>query len=170
MNEILKYTFTKDTIEVVEGELVLGEPKEITAYFTLKIRGMGLFELEYGKPLLNVITSLLGKMDENSLKEISNYSENGKGLSEANVDALIEISDGLLDAKFVRALASASYTKIDQGIPLNTEGTLTEFKQSELYDLCLSDYEFIGDLIGMAVACLNDKKKKKSQNNTRRKN
>ena len=170
MNEILKYTFTKDTIEVVDGELVMGEPKEMTAYFTLKIRGMALFEMEYGKPLLNVISSIIGNLDNESMGEVSAYAETGKGISNAGVSRLIIASEGLLDAKFIRALASASYTKIDQGIPLNTESTLMEFKQSEMYDLCLSDYDFVGDLLGMAVSCLNDNRKKKNQNNTKRKN
>lgn len=160
MNEILKYTFVKDTLEVKDGELVLGDPVEITAYFTMKLSGMSLFETEYGKPLLKCISAIMEKMDKKTLQEVEEYSNGGEGISEVSVDRLISITEGLLDAKFVRALACATYTKINSGIPLNTIATAQEFKETDMYELCLSDFEFIGKLLTMAIECFRIKNSK----------
>lgn len=170
MNEILKYTFVKDTIEVRDGELTIGDPKEITAYFTMKISGISLFEREYGKPLLKTLTDILSRMDGESLKQLQTYADTGEGIAEDRIAMMIGLSDGLLDSKFVRALAGASYTKIEGNMPLNTIATMQEFKESEMYDLCLGDYEFIGKLLSMAVDCINAKNKKRSQQQGKRKN
>lgn len=169
MNEILKYTFTKDTFAVIDGELIIGDPIEITAYFTMRMNGMGLFEKEYGKPLLKVMGDLLSKMDSETINEVKEYHETGEGLDGDKIEKLITMSDGLLDGKLVRALASVSYVKLDSGIPLNTIATVQEFKESDMYDLCMSDFEFIGDLLSMTVECINKQTKKKPKE-TKRKN
>lgn len=163
MNEILKYTFTKENFEVRDGELILGEPTEITAYFTMKISGMSLFETEYGKPLIKTITNVLAHMDSESLKEINEFSQGGAGMSEESVERYLSVTEGILDSKLVQALASASYVKIDSGIPLNNIATVQEFKESEMYELCLSDFEFIGKLLTMAFQCINKQKRKKQE-------
>lgn len=170
MSEILKYTFEKDTFAVIDGELVMGDPVEITAYFTMRMSGISLFEREYGKPFVKALTGIVSKMDSETFAEVQQYEETGVGISEGNVDKLIEVSDGLLDSKFVRALACASYVKLDGGIPLNTIATAQEFKETDMYDLCISDYEFIGALLSMAVECINTKTKKKDNNTKKRKN
>lgn len=161
MNEILKYTFTKDTFEVVDGELILGDPIEITAYFTMKLSGMSLFEMEYGKPLIKTLSALLTQMDSESIRELEEYAKGGDGLNETSVERLLLVADGMLDSKFIKALASASYTKIEGSIPLNTIATVQEFKESDMYELCLSDFDFIGKLLSMTVDCLNRKSKNK---------
>ena len=139
MSKIIKHTFKLPNLTVKDGELV--EDKETTATytFTLLFKGIGLYEEIAGKPLLN---SLMGAV--------------GDGADE--MDAIEKI----MDKKFIKDLACASYVKIVGDKFHNNRATAEEFKKSQVYPFIENDYEFAVKLISMAMECVYDKEKAKA--------
>lgn len=148
MAQIFKHTFYEDKIAVKDGELVLLDPEEYTMNFSLKMKGTDLFEQEYGKPLFPTITKILAKTEV----------KNPEDLKEDDFVALLENSDALLESRWLKALATACYIKIDGAQVYNNEQTAMEFKESPVYSLVASDFEFIGKLLSMTIECLMDDK------------
>lgn len=148
MAQIFTHTFYEENIAVKDGELVLLDPTEYTMHFSLKMKGTDLFEQEYGKPLFPTITKILANT------QVSNPSD----LNEATIVALLENSDALLESKWIKALATACYIKVEGAQVSNNEQTALEFKESPVYSLVASDFEFIGKLMEMAIDCLMDEK------------
>lgn len=148
MAQIFSHTFYEEHIAVKDGELVLLDPTEYTMHFSLKMKGTDLFEQEYGKPLFPTITKILA----------STQVKDPSDLTDSNIVTLLENSDALLDSKWVKALATACYIKIEGAEAFNNEQTALEFKESPVYSLVASDFEFIGKLLSMAIDCLMDDK------------
>lgn len=137
MSKIIKHTFKLPNLIVKDGELV--EDKETTATytFTLLFKGIGLYEEISGKPLIN---SLMNAMGDGSGSEM-------------------ETVEKMMDKKFIRDLACASYVKIVGDKFHNNRATVEEFKKSQVFPYIESDYEFIVKLITMATECIYDKNK-----------
>lgn len=53
--KILKYTFYKDNLTVIDGEIVEADPTPYTLNFSLTMKGLELFEEEYGTPIINIL-------------------------------------------------------------------------------------------------------------------
>lgn len=160
MATIFKHTFFEERIAVENGELVMLEPLEHTYHFSLKMKGTDLFEQEYGKPLLPVITKALA----------NTQIDNPKNIESEDIVSLLNNSDALLEGKMIKALAVASYIKIDGAQAYNNEQTALEFKESPVYSLVTSDFEFIGELFSMAIDCLMDSQKESEKGKKLKKN
>jgi hypothetical protein len=141
MSKILKHTFEIPNLTVENGELVEHEPTKVTYTFTLLFKGVGLFEEIHGKPLLTALASSLSGSDE------------------------IDKATNLIDKKFVKDLACASYVKIDGNKFHNNRATVEEFKKTQVYGIIENDVGFLTELLEMTVECVgNDEKAKlKSQ-------
>lgn len=148
----MKYTFIKDDIKFVEGEMIETEGEKVECTFTLKMNALKLFENEYGKPLLKALINILKNTNINSLNAVAEGDE-----TPANA---LEISELLMDADFIKALASSTYVKIENNQGYNNETTQEEFKQSFMYDICVNDIKFITQLISMSTKAIFDEKKK----------
>ncbi len=137
MSKIIKHTFKLPNLTVKDGELV--EDKETTATytFTLLFKGIGLYEEISGKPLINSLMNALG---------------DGSGSE-------MEAVEKMMDKKFIRDLACASYVKIVGDKFHNNRATAEEFKKSQVFPYIENDYEFIVKLITMATECIYDKNK-----------
>lgn len=140
MSKIIKHTFKLPNLTVKDGELV--EDKETTATytFTLLFKGIGLYEEISGKPLLN---SLMGAV--------------GDGTDE------LEAVEKFMDKKFIKDLACASYVKIAGDKFHNNRATAEEFRKSQVYPFIENDYQFVVDLLSMAMECVYDKEKAKAK-------
>lgn len=136
MSKIIKHTFKLPNLTVQDGELV--EDKETTATytFTLLFKGIGLYEEIAGKPLINSLMDAVGQ-DENDMQTV----------------------EKIMDKKFIKDLACASYVKIVGDKFHNNRATAEEFKKSQVYPFIENDYEFIIKLITMATECIYDKGK-----------
>lgn len=154
MAEIIKHTFYVEQVSVVDGELVVGDPIEYTYNFTLLIKGFDLFEREYGKPIMQVLTKLF---KETGVEDFDNIDKAG------TIKNIINANETLFDAKFIKALACASYVKINNSMPINNDITVQEFKESEVYELVTSDLDFITELLSMTLDCLNRKEENKKK-------
>lgn len=53
--KVLKYTFENEQLGIVDGEIVTLDPELIPCHFSLTLKAAGLFEEEYGKPIINVL-------------------------------------------------------------------------------------------------------------------
>lgn len=53
--KVLKYTFENEQLGIVDGEIVTLDPELIECHFSLTLKATGLFEEEYGKPIINVL-------------------------------------------------------------------------------------------------------------------
>ena len=140
MSQIIKHTFKLPNLTVKDGELV--EDKETTATytFTLLFKGIGLYEEISGKPLINSLMNALG---------------DGTGSE-------MEAVEKMMDKKFIKDLACASYVKIVGDKFHNNRATAEEFRKSQVYPYIENDYEFIVKLITMATECIYDKSKEKA--------
>lgn len=155
----MKYTFIKDGIAVVNGELIEQEGIEVEYNFSLKMNALKLFEMEYGKPLLKSLMNILKKVDINKLNDLANGKEdNGEAFTTSEV---------LMDVDFIRALSSASYVKIVDNVAYNNEVTMQEFKDSFAYDKVINDVNFVTRLLSMAMKAIFENKK--SEGNSSRK-
>ena len=154
MAEIIKYKFYEEQINVVDGELVIGDPIEYECNFTLLIKGFDLFEKEYGKPIMQVLAKIFRDTGIENLDDINKTSAIGN---------MVKAEETLFDAKFIKALASASYVKIVNSTPVNNEITVQEFKESPVYELITSDMEFVTELMSMTMDCLNRKEENKKK-------
>lgn len=141
MSKIIKHTFKLPSLTVKDGELV--EDKEITATytFTLLFKGIGLYEEIAGTPLINSLLNAIGQ-DSNEYEAV----------------------EKMLDKKFIKDLACASYVKIVGDKFHNNRATAEEFKKSQVYPYIENDYEFIVKLITMATECIYDKGKANAKN------
>lgn len=160
--EIYKHTFYVDQVSVVDGELIIGDPVEYTYNFSLVMKGMDLFEKEYGKPLISTLTNIVRETNVKTVEELENLDD--------NMDFLLGMSSSFIDGKFIKALACASYIKIENNQPINNEFTAEEFKQLPVYPYVTSDFEFLGKMLSMAVSCIQDDNPKKKQNQKKVKN
>lgn len=140
MSKIIKHTFKLPNLTVKDGELV--EDKETTATytFTLLFKGMGLYEDISGTPLINSLMNALGQ---------------------GNTE--LEAVGKMMDKKFIRDLACASYVKIVGDKFHNNRATAEEFKKSQVFPYIENDYEFIVKLITMATECIYDKGKENAK-------
>lgn len=154
MAEILKYKFYDEQVSVVDGELVIGDPVEYECNFTLLIKGFDLFEKEYGKPIMQVLAQIFRDTGVENLDNIDKANAIGN---------MVKAEETLFDAKFIKALACASYVKIVNSTPVNTELTVQEFKESPVYELVTSDMEFVVQLMSMTMDCLNRKEEHKKK-------
>ena len=148
----MKYKFYKDNIKFVDGELIETEGESVECTFTLKMNALKLFENEYGKPLLKALINILKNTNLDSLNEIADGKDNASNA--------LEISDLLMDADFIKALASSAYVKIENNQGYNNEITQEEFKNSFMYNACANDVMFITQLITMTTKSIFDDKKK----------
>ena len=138
MSKIIKHTFKIPNLVVKDGELVEESTATKTYQFTLLFKGIGLYEEIAGKPLLN---ALMGAIDPNDqMKSI----------------------EKMVDKKFIRDLACASYVKIEGNKFHQNRVTAEEFRKSQVYGMIENDYEFVVKLISMAMECISDEKKAKS--------
>ena len=160
--EIYKHTFYVDQVNLVDGELVIGDPVEYTYTFSLVMKGMDLFEKEYGQPLIKTLTDIVRSTNVKTVEELEHLDD--------NMDFLLNMSGSILDGKFIKALACASYIKIENGQAINNEMTAEEFKNLPAYDYVTSDFEFLGKMLSMALSCIQDDSGKKKQNQGKRKN
>lgn len=146
MSKIIKHTFTIPDLHVENGELVEGTPVTKTYQFTLLYKGVGIYEEAVGKPLFDELLGALNSFDP----------------KETDVAKV-------LNKEFIKNLACCSYVKIDGNNFHNNRATFEEFKRSAVYPLIEQDFVFINKLINMAVDCLYDKEKKKSNEVSRSK-
>lgn len=130
----LKHTFYKDNIGLKDGEVVELDPTKYECQFAVTTKSLELFEDEYGKPLINVIFG-------NQVDGVVSGEETQSG-------------------KFVRALACASYLKIENNEVYQSEATRDEFKSLDIYKSCSSDMGFVVQLLGMAIANIQDRTKR----------
>lgn len=142
--KILKYTFTLPKLEIIDDELVETGVIEETHTFTLLFKGIGLFEEMAEKPLLTYLMDVAqdGEVTSNSVQK-------------------------MISREFISNLACASFVKIENGKFHNNRGTVEEFKKTGAYSEIFRDFEFITELVAMAVDCIKEKgdeaKVKKSQ-------
>lgn len=155
----MKHTFTEYGVTVVDGELIEQSGIEREYNFTLKNNGLKLFEKEFGKPLIKALTQILQQVDVNKLQEMT---------EESDISDVILATDGLIDDKFIRALACASYNKIENNQAINNEQTVEELKNSFVYDIMLTDIKFITELLNMAVHCIFEENRKQSNQSKRK--
>lgn len=136
MSKIIKHTFKLPNLTVKDGELVEDKETTVTYTFTLLFKGIGLYEEISGTPLLNALMNAVGN-GENELEAI----------------------EKIMDKKFIKDLACASYVKIAGDKFHNNRATAEEFKKSQVYPFIENDYQFVVDLITMAMECVYDKQK-----------
>ena len=140
MSKIIKHTFKIPNLVVKDGELVEDKETTVTYQFTLLFKGIGLFEEIAGKSLLNSLMAVAGGEDkENALAK-------------------------MVDKKLIKDLACASYIKIVGDKFHNNRATAEEFRKSQVYPILENDYEFIVELLQMAMECVYDEQKGKAKN------
>lgn len=159
--EIYKHTFFVDNVRVENGDLIIDEPTEYTYQFTLLMKGLDLFEREYGQPLIKALTTMIKETKVSDINDLENLND--------NMDFLLNMTEGVLDGKFIRALACASYVKIENNQPINNEFTVEEFKELPVYPHITGDFEFLGKMMSMAINCVQDSGDKKKNNNQTKK-
>jgi len=143
MAKIIKHTFTIPNLTVKDGELIEGAETTVTYQFTLLFKGIGLFEEISGKPLLNSLMDTVKEGDEQA-----------------------DVLDKVLDKKFIKDLACASYIKIAGDKFHNNRATVEEFRKSQVYPIVENDYEFVTKLLSMAMECVYDAQKGKKTKGT----
>ena len=140
MSKIIKHTFEIPNLSVVNGELVEGKPTKITYTFTLLFKGFGLFQELHGSPLMSALIETVDVNDEQ-----------------------IETAKNVFSSSTIKDLACASYVKIVGDKFHNNRATAEEFKKSQVYSLIDGDIDFITDLVGMAMECIDDEQKAKAK-------
>ena len=109
-----------------------------------------MFEEEYGQPLMSAMTSLIP----------SSALKNGE-----NTDFTTDEVLKFLNTRFIRALACSTYLKIENGKIFNNESSKKEFKESPMNELCLTDFDFIQNLMSLATSCFYSGSVKATPNN-----
>ena len=137
MSKIIKHTFEIPNLTVKNGELVEGKPTTVTYTFTLLFKGFGIFEDLHGSTLFSALLESIGDNETDSVKK-------------------------LLGTSMIKDLACASYVKIDGDKFHNNRATEEEFRKSQVYPLVDNDYEFVTKLTQMAMECVYDEQKNKS--------
>lgn len=163
MSNIIKHTFTETTLAIEDGELVEKVVSEKEYRFSLNMKGLDLFEREYGKPLIKTLTKVIKNVDFATLQNIQDASNR-------NVGSIMGAIDNLIDADFLKALACSSFISIVDGQPVNNDLTKEQFKESFAYGEMLNDIDFVVELLNMAIDCVFSKTKKKESGNESRKN
>jgi len=141
MSKIIKHTFKLPNLTVKDGELVEDKETTVTYTFTLLFKGIGLYEEIAGKSLLNSLMGVAVSEDEDPMKAV----------------------EKIMDKKFIRDLACASYVKIVGDKFHNNRATVEEFKKSQVFPFIENDYEFVVELMTMAMECVYDKEKSKTK-------
>lgn len=129
--KLVKHTFKKQGQLRIEGDELKTTTEVFDLYFSLPISALGLFEEEYGKPLVDIIIK----------------NTNNKGVT--NGEELDSI-------EFSRALACSMYLKVVDGTVYNNEETKEEFKNMEIYKTIASDLPLRIELVRNAINCIND--------------
>lgn len=129
--KLVKHTFKKQGQLRIEGDELKTTTEVFDLYFSLPISALGLFEEEYGKPLVDIIIK----------------NTNNKGVT--NGEELDSI-------EFSRALACSMYLKVVDGTVYNNEETKEEFKNMEIYKTIASDLPLRVELVRNAINCIND--------------
>lgn len=163
MGNVIKHTFIETTLQFEDGELVEKVVGEKEYRFSLNMKGLDLFEREYGKPLIKTLTKVLKTIDFGKLQAMQ---ELGEGTTAEIMDTI----DNLIDPSFLKALACSSYISIVDSQPINNDYTKEQFKESFAYQIMLNDMDFIIKLLNMAIECVFTKQKKKTSGNDNRKN
>lgn len=130
--KILTHTFEIPQLKVENGTLIEDGIKEEKYTFTLLFKGIGLFE---------EITN------ESLMASIMKCYKNGE------VDYQQITND-----KFVKALACATYVKIDGDKFHNNRATAEEFTRLPVYQYLTKDINFVKELIEMSISCLTGDK------------
>lgn len=144
-----KHTFEDAQLVLIDGEVQEVDPVKYEATFSLTTASLLMFEEEYGQPLMTAMTSMI---PASALKETSN--------TDFTTDEVL----GFLNTKFIRALAAATYLKIENGKIFNNEVSKKEFKESPMNELCLTDFDFIQNIMSLATRCLYNEKTQKVKN------
>lgn len=149
-NKLVEYTFEEDNIQIVDGEIIICDPKEYSARFMATTKALDLFEQDYGKPMIKTLLDMIASAGISNIEDIKSGIDNGM------VGAMFE-------TRFVKALASSCYFKIANGAFIQNEATAIEFRESPMYNLASNDVDFIVELIQSATNCIFEKQKKKQQ-------
>lgn len=163
MSNIIKHTFTETTLAIEDGELVEKVVSEKEYRFSLNMKGLDLFEREYGKPLIKTLTKVIKNVDFATLQDLQEASSQNMGVVMNTIDSLI-------DADFLKALACSSYISIVDDQPVNNDVTKEKFKETFAYSEMLNDIDFVIKLLNMAIDCVFSKQKKKESGSDSRKN
>ena len=156
MESIIKYKFKLEQVELVNEEPVVTN-KEESYYFSLSHKGFGLFEEEYGKSLLSTLIDKVASLNLTNLKVNESDDENEE--VELNEDT-IEMLTNIMESKFIKALAAASYIKIENNQVHNNKVTVNEFKSTLAYSKLETDITFINKMLNLAINSLPTEKKK----------
>ncbi len=133
-----KHTFEDAQLVLIDGEVQEVDPVRYEATFSLTTASLLMFEEEYGKPLITAMTALIPS----------------SALKEDDVDFTKDEILGFLNPDFIRALACSSYLKIENGKIFNNEASKKEFKDSPMNELCLTDFDFVQNIMSLATQCL----------------
>lgn len=133
-----KHTFEDAQLVLIDGEVKEVDPAKYEANFSLTTASLLMFEEEYGQPLMSAMTSLIP----------SSALKNGE-----NTDFTTDEVLKFLNTRFIRALACSTYLKIENGKIFNNASSKKEFKESPMNELCLTDFDFIQNLMSLATSC-----------------
>ena len=143
-----KHTFEDSQLVLIDGEVKEVDPVKYEATFSLTTASLLMFEEEYGQPLMTAMTSMIP----------------ASALKSTDVDFTRDEILGFLNTKFIRALRCSSYLKIENGKIFNNEASKKEFKESPMNELCLTDFDFIQNIMSLAITCLYNEKTQKVKN------
>lgn len=143
-----KHTFEDSQLVLIDGEVKEVDPVKYEATFSLTTASLLMFEEEYGQPLMTAMTSMIPQSALNSTEE------------DFTRDEIL----GFLNTKFIRALRCSTYLKIENGKIFNNEASKKEFKESPMNELCLTDFDFIQNIMSLATTCLYNEKTQKVKN------
>lgn len=143
-----KHTFEDSQLVLIDGEVKEVDPVKYEATFSLTTASLLMFEEEYGQPLMTAMTSMI---PQSALKNTE---------EDFTRDEIL----GFLNTKFIRALRCSTYLKIENGKIFNNEASKKEFKESPMNELCLTDFDFIQNIMSLATTCLYNEKTQKVKN------
>lgn len=143
-----KHTFEESQLVVIDGEIQEADPIKYEATFSLTTAALLMFEEEYGQPLMTAMTDMIP----------------ASALKSTDVDFTRDEILGFLNTRFIRALRCSSYLKIENGKIFNNEASKKEFKESPMNELCLTDFDFIQNIMSLAITCLYNEKTQKVKN------
>lgn len=140
MKNIFKYSFEIPQFIVDDGELIETEPKIETYTFTLRFKGLDVYEKLTGRALLPDLASM------SSFGNAEDFTKN-------------------LDMAVIKNIAKASYCKIDGDAFHQNLATAEEFSKTQAYSRIGVDTDFMIALLEMAVDCCMNSKAKGGNNN-----
>lgn len=145
-----KHTFEDSQLVLIDGEVQEVDPVRYEATFSLTTASLLMFEEEYGQPLMSAMTTLI---PQSALK--------GEEGTDFTTDEILNF----LNTRFIRALACSTYLKIENGKIFNNESSKREFKESPMNELCLTDFDFVQNIMTLATNCLYSGNAKTSSSN-----